>query len=104
MNEPTTIPIRNAHASPNDAASTGRARVIVFRVAAVVIGVLPFVLLEAGLRLLNIGRPTDHPDPFAGFNRAFPLFEKQGAVYRTARGRAPFIAPQEFPLAKPPGG
>jgi tetratricopeptide (TPR) repeat protein len=72
--------------------------------AAVGAGILPLVALEAGLRLFDLGRPADAPDPFAGFNQNFPLFERQGAVYRTARGRAPFIAPQEFPTEKPPGG
>jgi tetratricopeptide (TPR) repeat protein len=73
-------------------------------VAAVLVGLLPLGMLEAGLRMFDLGRPADNPDPFAGFNRNFPLFERQGDVYRTARARAPFIAPQEFPIQKPRGG
>ncbi len=72
-----------------------------FVIAAVAVGLLPLLLLEAGLRLLDWGRPAAQPDPFAGFGRNFPLFERQGAVYRTARAREPFIAPQAFPATKP---
>ena len=83
--------------------ATGFSRRRWFRVFAVLAGLLPLVALEAGLRLCDVGRPADAPDPFAGFNQNFPLFERQGAVYRTARARAPFIAPQEFPAEKPRG-
>src|SRR5262245_2469894 len=105
MNDPNTRG-QEASASPRaaDAVSVGRTRLWVFRVAAVLIGILPFLLLEAGLRILNLGQPASHPDPFAGFNPAYPLFERQGPVFRTARGRAPFIASQEFPVAKPAHG
>ena len=92
MNDRKTIPSHDA-----------RRRRIWFRLAAVMIGLLPLVLLEGVLRLFDVGRPADTPDPFAGFNRNFPLFEKQGAVYRTAHSRAPFIQPQEFPVEKPRG-
>lgn len=83
--------------------ATGFSRRRWFRVFAVLAGLLPLVAFEAGLRLCDVGRPADAPDPFAGFNQNFPLFERQGAVYRTARARAPFIAPQEFPAEKPRG-
>jgi tetratricopeptide (TPR) repeat protein len=83
--------------------ATGFSRRRWFRVFAVLAGLLPLVALEAGLRLCDVGRPAEAPDPFAGFNQNFPLFERQGAVYRTARARAPFIAPQEFPADKPRG-
>src|SRR5437763_11711944 len=32
--------------------------------------------------------------------RNSPLFERQGAVYRTARAREPFFCAQEFPVEK----
>jgi len=79
-------------------------RGILFRCAAVVLAVLPFVLLEGGLRFLGMGQPTDHPDPLSGFSRNLPLFERQGAVYRTSPAREPFFPPQEFPAEKPPHG
>ncbi|MFM9952457.1 MAG: SGNH/GDSL hydrolase family protein [Opitutaceae bacterium] len=97
---PETTPGTTARAPES---ATGFSRRRWFRVFAVLAGLLPLVALEAGLRLCDVGRPADAPDPFAGFNRNFPLFERQGAVYRTARARAPFIAPQEFPAEKPRG-
>lgn len=97
---PETSPGTTARARES---ATGFSRRRWFRVFAVLAGLLPLAALEAGLRLCDVGRPADAPDPFAGFNRNFPLFERQGAVYRTARARAPFIAPQEFPAEKPRG-
>ena len=97
---PETTPGTTARARES---ATGFSRRRWFRVFAVLAGLLPLAALEAGLRLCDVGRPADAPDPFAGFNRNFPLFERQGAVYRTARARAPFIAPQEFPAEKPRG-
>jgi tetratricopeptide (TPR) repeat protein len=79
-------------------------RRLLFALAAVVVGLLPLILLEAGLRLFGVGDPAGGPDPFAGFNRRSPLFERHGVVYRTARARAPYIAPSEFPAGKPPQG
>ena len=99
----TTSDTTPAPSPPAPASATARSRRIWFRVLAVVVGLLPLVALEAGLRLFDGGRPADAPDPFAGFNRNFPLFEHQGAVYRTSRARAPFIAPQEFTVEKPRG-
>ena len=106
MSERNTTP-ENAAASAAAAApapAAGRSRRSWFRLFAVLAGLLPFFALEVGLRLFDLGRPADRPDPFAGFNGNFPLFERQGTVYRTARARAPFIAPQEFPVEKPAGG
>ena len=104
MSEPnTTSDTTPAPGTHLPASATPRSRRIWFRVFSVVAGLLPLVALEAGLRLFDVGRPTDAPDPFAGFNRNFPLFERQGAVYRTSRARAPFIAPHEFPVEKPRG-
>ena len=97
---PETTPGTTARARES---ATGFSRRRWFRVFAVLAGLLPLVALEAGLRLCDVGRPADAPDPFAGFNQNFPLFERQGAVYCTARARAPFIAPQEFPAEKPRG-
>ena len=94
----------DAAAGPTPGIGRGRPRRWVFAGAAMLAGLLPLVVLEAGLRLFDVGRPAENPDPFSGFNRNFPLFERQGAVYRTARARAPFIGPQEFPAEKPRNG
>jgi len=87
-----------------DQADTGRARRMGFRCAAVLAGLLPFMLLEIGLRCVDLGRPADSSDPLSGFNRRSQLFERKGNVYRTARARERFFLPQEFPAAKPPNG
>jgi lysophospholipase L1-like esterase len=101
MSERNTTPETSSACPPLPTAAAARRRW--FALGAVVAGLLPLVALEAALRLFGLGHPADRPDPFAGFNGDAPLFERQGAVYRTARARAPFIAPQEFPAAKPPG-
>ena len=95
MGTPNSIPERPA---------AGRTRHRIFAVAACLAGLLPLLLLELGLRWFEVGRASDQPDPFAGFNRHFPVFERQGETYRTARAREPFLAPQAFPATKPRGG
>ena len=100
MSERNTTP-ENAPAAPSPDAARSRRRW--FRFAAVLAGLAPLVALELGLRVFGAARPDDAPDPFAGFAREIPLFERDGGVYRTSRARAPFIAPQEFAAAKPPG-
>lgn len=94
MGTPNSTPERPAAA---------RTRHRLFAAAACLAGLLPLLLLELGLRWFDVVRPADQPDPFAGFNRHFPVFERQGNTYRTARAREPFLAPQEFPATKPPG-
>tara|TARA_Y100001934_G_scaffold207201_1_gene245010 strand:+ start:2395 stop:4032 length:1638 start_codon:yes stop_codon:yes gene_type:complete len=74
----------------------------VFRLAAVGIGLLPLVLLEAGLRLFLPA--DDHSDPYAGFGGNVPVFNLDGDAYRTANGREPFLAPQEFSATKSTNG
>lgn len=106
MNDRKTIPESEA-GTPSPSAgrfAAVRARRILFRLGAVLAGLMPLLMLEAGLRIFDLGRPAETPDPFLGFNRNSPLFERQGAVYRTARARAPFVAPQEFPVEKPRDG
>lgn len=75
-----------------------------FRAIAILAGLLPFALLEGSLRIFDVGRPANAPDPYAGFNKNFPLFERHGDVYRTSYSRAPFIQTQEFPAEKPRNG
>jgi tetratricopeptide (TPR) repeat protein len=77
---------------------------VTLRIAAVFVGLLPFLVAELGLRLLDLGRPGDSKDPLAGFNRQLPLFERHGSVYRTVHAREPFFFPQEFPAEKPRNG
>ena len=81
-----------------------RWRAAAFRIAAVFLGILPFILAEAGLRLFDLGRPEAGSDALAGFNQRLPLFVRQGNVYRTAHAREPYFLPQEFPADKPRNG
>lgn len=80
--------------------ATGGKRCALFRGVAVLAGLLPFLLLETGLRWFDVGRPADNSDPLAGFNRSSTLFERNGNVYRTARARERFFLPQVFPVEK----
>jgi tetratricopeptide (TPR) repeat protein len=75
-----------------------------FRVAAVILAVLPFVLAELVLRLSGLGRPEESADALSGFNQRLPLFVRQGEVYCTPHAREPYFYHQEFPVAKPRNG
>lgn len=76
----------------------------VFPMLALFLGLTPFCLLEAGLRLTGFGRPQDYSDPFVGFSRIHPLFEldREAEAYRTAPSRLQFFGQQQFSQAKPP--
>jgi len=106
MNDRNTISENGADARPLTAGRSpaGGSRLRLFRLGAVLVGLLPLLLLEIGLRGLDLGRPTDQPGPSAGFNQTLPLFERSGPVFRTTRTHAPFVASQEFPVEKPRGG
>src|SRR2546421_84393 len=47
---------------------------ILFRAAAVVLGLLPLLVGELALRGLGLGKPQDANDPFIGFSDIHPLF------------------------------
>jgi tetratricopeptide (TPR) repeat protein len=73
-------------------------RKLTLRLLAVLIGLLPFILLEIGLRISGAGAGDD---PLSGFNQRIALFERDGGIYRTARAREPFFPHQEFAASKP---
>ena len=79
---------------------------MIFALAAILFGLLPFALLELMLRLLDLGKPGHYTDPFVGFSRIYPLFEPdaKSAEYRTARSRLYFFAPERFAFHKPDRG
>jgi tetratricopeptide (TPR) repeat protein len=72
--------------------------------AAIFLGLLPFLLAEAGLRLFGVGRMEEGADALSGFNQRLRLFERQGPVYRTVKARERFFNPQQFAAAKPRNG
>ena len=75
-----------------------------FRLVAIVVGLLPFVLLEAALSVFDIGATESNGDPLVGFSSLTPLFEHDDEVYRTARSRLQFFGSQEFAAKKPADG
>lgn len=93
-------PARVSRAAP----AARRRRVWGFRLGAIFLGALPFVVLELGLRWFGVGNPTAHRDPLAGFSQRHPLFERAGEKYRTVRSRLPFFGDQEFAVNKPTNG
>lgn len=100
--DPKTISETNTPAPP--APGTGWTRRVLFPLFAIVVGLLPCLLLEAGLRLFAVGRPADNADLLSGFNRGAPLFEQRGDVYHTTLARTGFFSTQEFSVAKPRNG
>ena len=79
-----------------------RLRGLVFRLAAVLIGLTPFVLAEAVLAILDVGRPTYQDDPFVGFSKVHPLFvpNEDGTRYEIAPSRQKFFRPESFAAQK----
>ena len=86
--------------------SSRKRRRWLFRLCAVVIGVLPFVLIEVSLRWLDIGDPSSDIDPLAGFGSRREVFEsgKRAGFLRTAHSLGEFFGTQEFSVEKPTDG
>jgi lysophospholipase L1-like esterase len=82
-----------------------RRRVILFRLAAVVLGLSPLLLLEGLLWCLGAGTPRYDHDPFVGFLAVQPLFVRSddGQRYEIARSRLDFFCPDSFAAEKAPG-
>lgn len=76
-----------------------------FRLCAVLLALLPFVLLELSLRSFDLGSQTAG-DPLVGFSEVHPLFELQDdkEVYQTALSRELFFGVQQFAATKPADG
>ncbi len=75
-----------------------------FKILAVLIGLLPFVMLEAGLRFFDRGASAEAVDPFVGFSEKYPLFARHGDIHRTSGSREPFFPPQQFLATRPTNG
>ena len=76
-----------------------------FRLFAIVLGFIPFVLLELVLILFNIAEPTRYDDPFVGFSSIHPLFvlNEETNQYETAASRKYFFGMQHFSKVKKQG-
>ena len=79
-------------------------RALLFRGLAVVLGLLPFFVIELGLRAFGLGRPDWHDDPFVGFSSVRPLFElnDSGERYEIARSKRTHFYPESFAVRKEP--
>ncbi len=77
-------------------------RGLVFRVAAILLGLSPFVLVETVLVALDWGRADYSIDPFVGFHDVQPLFvpSEDGARYEIAPSRQGFFRPDSFSARK----
>ena len=84
--------------------SRSRSRRWLFRLLAIVCGLLPFVVLEFSLSIADVGRRDATDDPFVGFAEIVPLFElsEDGTKYEIAERRRKFFAHDEFPVEKGP--
>ena len=78
-------------------------RGLVFRVAAVLLGLSPFVIVEATLVAFDWGRPSYSSDPFVGFHDVQPLFVagEDGTRREIAPSRQGFFRPDSFSTRKP---
>lgn len=76
-----------------------------FRLCAVLLGLSPFLVLEATLRW-NRADSEIPADPYVAFGAVHDLFEldDRDQMYRTARARQILFGAQEFPADKPPNG
>lgn len=79
-----------------------RPRKALFRVGAALVGLAPFVVLEALLATFDLGRPSLHDDPFVGFSAVYPLFvlNEEETQYEIPISRLKFFYPESFPRAK----
>ncbi len=79
-------------------------RAILFRGLAVLLGLLPFLVIELGLRAFGLGRPDWHDDPFVGFSAVRPLFElnDSGERFEIARSKRTHFYPESFAVRKDP--
>ena len=82
----------------------GRRRAILFRLGAVIVGLLLFAMLEITLRLATFPPPVNIEDPFVSFHRLSPLFvhDRTGTRFETARERLVAFCPQSFDAEKKP--
>lgn len=80
-----------------------RLRGLMFRMAALALGLVPFVAAEGVFTLLDWGRPDYSADPFLGFRSVRPLFvpSDDGARYEIPESRKAFFCPDSFPQEKP---
>jgi hypothetical protein len=87
-----------------DKRQTRRSRRVRFRLLAILIGFSPLIVCEVGLRIADVGRPSELEDPFVGFTAIHPLFELNdvGDRYEIGKTRLDFFRPDSFSAEKAP--
>lgn len=86
--------------------SSSRIRRNLYRLAAVLLGLSPLLLLELGLRAGGWESPNEITDPYIGFSEIRPLFEldSESGEYRISEARLPLFQPDSFAAEKPANG
>ena len=76
---------------------------VFFRIAAVLLGLLPLLACEIALRALGLGKPTDFNDPFVGFSDIHTLFvlNESAGRYEIPKSRQTHFQPESFAAKKP---
>ena len=79
-----------------------RGRKILFRLIAIAIGLLPFLLCETVLWMADWQPATEIQDPYVGFSEVRPLFEKSedGTLYEIPDWRQVLFRPESFDVQK----
>jgi lysophospholipase L1-like esterase len=77
---------------------------MLFRGLALLLGLLPFVVIELGLCVFGLGQPDWQGDPFVGFSAVRPLFEvdETGGRYEISRSKRTHFYPESFAVRKEP--
>ena len=103
---PSTNDSQQTPASPHSQEQSPLRRRLGFRLAAIAVGLVPFALFEAGLRLAGVAAPDRDDDLLVGYSQIEPLFEldESESVYRTRRSRELFFGTQQFAAKKPDNG
>jgi lysophospholipase L1-like esterase len=83
----------------------GRRRLWLFRLAAVLLGLSPFLAAEGLCVLMDVGRPSLHDDPFVGFRAVRPLFvlNDEQSRYEIPKARQAYFCAESFAAPKAAG-
>lgn len=76
-----------------------------FRLAAIGLALLPFLIFEGVCHWAGWGVETTGDDPFVAFSTVRPLFEQteDGTQWQVTPSRRRFFSDESFPAVKPPG-
>lgn len=100
----TTIGESRSVTSTNQHSERRWSRWLAFRLAAIAVGLSPFLIAEAALRLSGWRPDTPRVDPYVGFHATKPLFEPadDGRHLEIPPWRREFFEPERFLATKPP--